>query len=218
MWAIIAYVRVSMGYTSGTAMPVSRLRNDVFISKYVNHYLVPINLANRALEQNVMGSGQGWLKVRTWGLKRANARHLVDVWRDGNRAHVMLAEFAKFESCITKRMMGKGYDDRVSEADVEEALSNYETLTGRELDPTQRTAVTNAILHRNSVIIGRPGYGKSSCISAICNVAAQLNLVGDSPVLLALAGKACQRLRDEFVGTDSLPYRGLCLQQAVLCR
>lgn len=209
MWAFIAYIRTLLSEGSDTCIPVRRLLATDFVAHYLNHYLVPDAVRLKDVERYILSKDGNWIRFKTGYLKLARRLDHIDVWTGANGTYVVVSELAEAENRIAHRMMDLGEDDRFDEEDIKESLSEYEDLTQRELDATQKAAVINAIMHKNSVIIGRPGYGKSSCISAICYVAKHLGLVrGSGPVLLTLSGKAGQRLRDEFVGTRNFYHRG----------
>lgn len=72
-----------------------------------------------------------------------------------------------------------------------EALRAAEERKGVHLTPEQRLAALNALRARVSVFYGGAGVGKTTVVSAICEMA---EAQGKRPILLALAAKAVRKL------------------------
>lgn len=75
--------------------------------------------------------------------------------------------------------------------DAVAAAAWYEKKTGRDLSPSQRTALAAAVGSRVFILTGGPGVGKTTLLDAILAV---LHAKGVKPVLAAPTGRAAQRL------------------------
>ncbi len=89
----------------------------------------------------------------------------------------------------------------ITDTDIEDAITDFESYEGRALDDYQREAVKTAIKNRISIIDGGPGRGKSSVAKCIIHV--WESCTHKAVMLVAPTGKACNRLNEATDRTDA---------------
>lgn len=79
----------------------------------------------------------------------------------------------------------------ISDADLADAISRYEATLPYAMTERQRAATGLAFRSRLSILAGYAGSGKTTSLRGICEVADRF---GREPVLMALSGRAAQRI------------------------
>lgn len=107
------------------------------------------------------------------------------------------------EQTIADRIRDNHTPHDFDEIKANDAIDQYMALTGRTLDASQRQAVMTALGNTFSCIVGRAGYGKSATIDAVAWCMGRCSKTSKhEPLIVALSGRAAQRVRDENVLGD----------------
>lgn len=138
-------------------------------------------------------------------LRLLNRRELVEELIRGE-VLVFLPALRRAEEGIAAKLMDLGMKAAsYPPIDVEKAIAWCEVQTGKELAPTQRTALREALTHRAVVITGGPGVGKTTLVNSLLKV---LRAKRVKCILCAPTGRAAKRLF-EATGIEAMTIHRL---------
>ena len=208
--AIVAYVRSALGQ-SNTALCMDR---DFHVGKWYFEYVLPkVPGFSYTGPAPVLVGQDGnsfadydYRPIRQMlyaALHAALDNDLLCGVRTSEGFCVGLSHVRHLEDALAYRLGTSEVVSGVDEDTVIELLIEYGELCDRELDFSQSEAIVNSVTNTTSVICGRPGYGKSSTIDALCWVWRRLvdpkNPSRVETRILTISGMAGQRIRDEDV-------------------